>query len=64
MCECVCACQCEFVIKEIVHPKMIIMSFTHPHGYPDLYEFILLWNTDDVVLKKIFFSLTIKVSGV
>ncbi len=41
-------------IKGTVHPKMkILSSFTHPQVVPNLYEFFLLPNTKEDILKKV-----------
>ncbi len=41
------------MFKGIVHPKMKIVTFTHPLVIPNLFDF-LLWNTKDGILKNIF----------
>ncbi len=41
-------------VKGIVHPKMkILSSFTHPQVVPNLYEFLVLPNTKEDILKKV-----------
>ncbi len=36
----------------MVHPKVKIMSFIHPHDFPNLYEFLLL-NIKEDILKNV-----------
>ncbi len=40
------------LVKGIVHPKMKILSFTHPQVVPNLYEFVLPSTKEDI-LKNI-----------
>ncbi len=40
------------LVKGIFHPKMKILSFTHPQVVPNLYEFALP-NTKEDILKNI-----------
>ncbi len=40
--------------KDNLSKKMkILLSFTHPHVVPNLYDFLLLWNKKEDILKKI-----------
>ncbi len=36
--------QYALVLKKQVHPKITILSFTHPHFVPKLYDFLWLWT--------------------
>ncbi len=36
----------------MVHPKVKILSFIHPHDFPNLYEFLLL-NIKKDILKNV-----------
>lgn len=40
-------------IRKLFYPKMKVLSFTHPCVVSNLYDFLLLWNIKEEILRNV-----------